>query len=297
MGSYYGTCGVTNLPIEDGDEVVLFVLENALAVSLPDCNMCYCDTLYYPVSPPIRATYEDYGDFAPQGNEGQKNAEIFLKDLERAAPKIGKISWDAFGELLREGATVPGTENSKKGAARVEKQLYLFPVMAAVYEKMTQYAFKNKDFQRRMGFRFDDAMRDASFQRKSLRKIVDPEWDRDNREFAKQCSRMFTRSDVPNISSFEWHAGVAAESFLAKGEETTIEDVSATAKEFLAFKFAMDDLRKSFAPLSGGGSQTLAYDLHAEIGRIAIDKHKKFIEEYGDDKEIEEQANLPRPGM
>ena len=56
MGCWNKTCGLTNLPIKDGDEVYVFILEQS-----PDSNHCYSNHLYSPLIKPFLARYNDYG--------------------------------------------------------------------------------------------------------------------------------------------------------------------------------------------------------------------------------------------
>ncbi len=56
MGSWNGTCGLSGLPIIEGEEIYVFPIEEAYRDSF-----CYATALYKPVIVPFRAKYNDYG--------------------------------------------------------------------------------------------------------------------------------------------------------------------------------------------------------------------------------------------
>lgn len=61
MGSWNGTCGVSQLPIVECDKVALFLLKKNKYRAI-DFNGCvYSDDLYQPVSTVIFGEYDDYG--------------------------------------------------------------------------------------------------------------------------------------------------------------------------------------------------------------------------------------------
>lgn len=59
MGCWFETCGISNLPIKDGQEVVVFVLTRN--DSAYEKVFCYSNTLYSVLPIPFYAKYDDYG--------------------------------------------------------------------------------------------------------------------------------------------------------------------------------------------------------------------------------------------
>jgi hypothetical protein len=57
MGSWYKTCGLSNLPILENEQTYVFVLEQ----NTDKVNHCYSTHLYRPVLLPFESTYNDYG--------------------------------------------------------------------------------------------------------------------------------------------------------------------------------------------------------------------------------------------
>lgn len=63
MGSWYETCGVSNLPIMDDDEVVLFILEKTnISRGFKINSFMKTTDLYDPICLPIFGKYTGYGD-------------------------------------------------------------------------------------------------------------------------------------------------------------------------------------------------------------------------------------------
>lgn len=65
MGSWNGTCGLTNLPILYGEDVYVFpIVENQ------GSSFCHSNALYRPTAIPFRAVYNDYGGCADSHGAG-----------------------------------------------------------------------------------------------------------------------------------------------------------------------------------------------------------------------------------
>jgi hypothetical protein len=65
MGSWNKTCGLSNLPIMEGEDTYVFVLERKQKLDSP----CYATHLYRPLLLPFISTYNDYG-----GGENSRGA-------------------------------------------------------------------------------------------------------------------------------------------------------------------------------------------------------------------------------
>lgn len=94
--SWHGTCGITKLPIKDGENVYLFLLEK----QNNDNNgggVTYHDKMYKPIMIPIQGTYNDYGrienikdiqnlifeHIKPILEHEELDIEAFIKNVER----------------------------------------------------------------------------------------------------------------------------------------------------------------------------------------------------------------------
>jgi len=102
MGCWNGTCGLTNLPIHDGEEMYVFpVLENDLSSYR---SHCYSSALYKPMLTPFVSVYNDYG-------AGEKSSGIALDIIMESIQEnlveleIGKNTYHDIA-VKKEGFTV-----------------------------------------------------------------------------------------------------------------------------------------------------------------------------------------------
>ena len=77
MGSWKETCMMSNLPINLGDDVAVFVLRPSYNYT-KEGRLCYHDDRYVPLGFPIKAKYNDYGYAEDFTNEDMHEA-IFTK--------------------------------------------------------------------------------------------------------------------------------------------------------------------------------------------------------------------------
>ena len=82
MGSWNGTCGVSQLPIISGDKVRLFILiPNQIdGIKEEPNSFVYSTDLFKPIGLPIRASYSDYG--AVEDIEEDFNTKIIFNELK-----------------------------------------------------------------------------------------------------------------------------------------------------------------------------------------------------------------------
>ncbi|MEX3713473.1 hypothetical protein ABFV99_13810 [Cytobacillus horneckiae] len=75
MGCWNATCGISNLPIFYGDEVVMYIIERNQIAEGNGLGFSYPYEMYEPIAPPIYGRYNDYG-----GIEDIKNNEDTIFD-------------------------------------------------------------------------------------------------------------------------------------------------------------------------------------------------------------------------
>jgi hypothetical protein len=112
MGSWSGTCAVTNLSIEVGDPVVIFLLANVDDREHNDNGFCYVDDIWCPIGLPIYGKYADYGEMEPDPD--QPNLDHLIKLLrEHALPMENSVryggpadpaglDWDSIQDAIHE---------------------------------------------------------------------------------------------------------------------------------------------------------------------------------------------------
>lgn len=109
MGSWYKTCGLSNLPILDGEQVYVFPIVQNLDIT----ERCYSTAFWSPVMIPFLSEYNDYG----VGTNSHQNIEYTLKgireymiEMEQGENKYhdievkkDKLDEELFFESVREG--------------------------------------------------------------------------------------------------------------------------------------------------------------------------------------------------
>lgn len=76
MGCWNGTCGLSNLPIKNGEEIVLFIVKEKNLLNCNGGGYCYPTDLFEPISLPIVGEYDDYGAI-----ENIKNEDLILPKI------------------------------------------------------------------------------------------------------------------------------------------------------------------------------------------------------------------------
>src|SRR5579885_552791 len=104
MGCWCETCGVTQLPINAGDKVRVFVMISQDSYAFDDGGFggggtCYTTDRWAPIGPPIRGEYDDYGGVE---NIVMDDAAKIVEERLRAGwvPLTSKHEWDKIPDKL-----------------------------------------------------------------------------------------------------------------------------------------------------------------------------------------------------
>jgi hypothetical protein len=138
MGSWYKTCGLSNLPILTGDRTYVFVMEQ----NSSEDNHCYSSHLYRPVLLSFESTYADYGAGESSSGIGLDLIMSGIKDRMIEIPQgenkyhdipVTKEAFDEelFFESIREGRLKVKSYN---GENRVEFTMLRKDVVDAILE-------------------------------------------------------------------------------------------------------------------------------------------------------------------
>lgn len=79
MSKINATCGLTNLPIRENDDIVVILLKEKSLGELRGGQFCYTDDLFTPISAPIFAKYDGYGSIK---DVDFKYSSLVLKQLK-----------------------------------------------------------------------------------------------------------------------------------------------------------------------------------------------------------------------
>ena len=117
MGCYNGTCGISQLPITEGEDVVLFILKKNKDIN--GFGICYSDDAYMPIDIQIFSQYDDYGFICDL--EKNDTNDCILEILNRRFKKEGivcEINYKNFKE------TIINLDEKKFGFMIVHRSIY-----------------------------------------------------------------------------------------------------------------------------------------------------------------------------
>ncbi|MCA3264521.1 MAG: hypothetical protein ING19_00510 [Azospirillum sp.] len=320
MGSYHYTCGITNLPILEGDPVVLFpVQQTKRSVSALPTN---AGRDYVPIFSAIGATYADYGMF----DSDHPAASRFVEAVNTAHRGTRKFDWRSLQKATfkdgEDGLLLPFTNFDGQRAVRDSSGIAFFAVHKRVYESVCAAAIANDDvvgFRSSMRFHVNGAAYNLIAERTALRRLKrereaagrTPESgakdfaDESAMNFITRFYRRLLNDSTPFVDAIdvlppEGDAALEyAKAFHRGDAEFDVEAfIDAIPKEILdaaAFHWAMTEMRKTYAPPSGGGSQSFALDLHAAAIEQAKHQLLRIKKSFGEDCEDEAEENPSSP--
>lgn len=149
MGCWCETDGVTQLPINAGNKVMLFVLERQEYYDVEGRGTCYNTEIWRPIGGAIKGKYDDYGCI--EDIVENENTNAVLEELKKGlVPCIEERKAEVLGltEQMQElqGASLQEILNHiERGYVRykntlgTEVQLGLFMVLEEVYKAFTKH--------------------------------------------------------------------------------------------------------------------------------------------------------------
>lgn len=244
MGSWNGTCGITQLPILINDTIrMIAITPYEFKDNTPD-GPSYCYELYQPVCLPVKGEYDDYG-WIDNPQEG-----LGRQILESRLPGI----WD---------------KEPDRRELFEDQGWYYMLVLEDVYQMCLEVA----------GPVYRDMLDRLRSAQEGARQITDEMVGDDEMiERARQAILV-----VPLLSyfrGFEKGLDDIIKSGLLRATDSDLEEIA----EFRAFMGAMTMLRKQFAPQSGQGSQAQKHGPYLAImevqQRIIERREAEWEEEY-----------------
>ena len=284
MGSWNGTCGISNLPILHGEEIVLFIIKKNQHARNGEGGYVYCNDQYEPFTFPIHGHYNDYGGIEAVS----KNGEIAFKHfIDKMIPAIGDKKGQApsdIEELVND--YIERGEYENIGFMMVRKDIWDAmindPGMKVEYEKTKQAA---QSFIDSFKVKWNDL------------KTEYPE-DEDINEFNTATYRLlnpFSFSSQYGRNNFlDWIDNYTYglnrfKGFLTKLPFQQNDDMKIALVDLITMTRILSDLRKGWMIQAGAGSQNEDVDLHKALA-IAVLKstvrseHKHLMYELSDDE-------------
>lgn len=273
MGCWNGTCGVSQLPIKWGDEIVLFILFNRHPLgNIVSGGYCYSDTIFHPISAPIFGKYNDYGSIedAEQNdvvlnhfNSQIKDGVFVLTDVEeckehnRYNEETGFPSLDDLIDVIERGYL------EDIGFMMVHKQLYINMI-----EEMKSRKFYDKDYglEQMMDRKINEYFKELKSEDEFKRMI-----------YFLSSRNDFTRYFIEHKMKYLVDA---------MDENAYIIQLM---KDLYVFNTALCYSRIAWMVQTGAGSQSQESKIHAIIGQFMVDYEKKCKKEYEENNEYDEQ--------
>lgn len=253
MGSWNGTCGLSQLPIVNGDKVALFILrQNEYCRDLGG-GFSYSDELWRPICPPVFGNYSDYGlidkikdsnntilSYMKSEHVDINNKELVLNDLDKFLKHIERNEVPKFGFMMvHMGLYEEVTENIKKDTRFYSNGHRLGCYVEGDIIKLLDYMKSNNIDT------FDNSFTTHEILSNKFKQITD--------RYLRYFRNYRLYEDNPRLLS--------------------------EMLDFLMFKEAMEVSRKTWMPQAGSGSQDAEFEIAEIIGKFAGSKKATFYED------------------
>lgn len=258
MGCWNGTCGLTQLPINCGNKVIVFPLKQTSYEDLSSVGgaLYYSNDIFTPISIPVIGEYNDYGALE-NIEDGEKVYEYFVSLIDD-----GKLTMD-----LKETARPSNIEELitaiKRGAIKgisfmmVHYEAYI-RVMEEAYDRVyygENFGFKTKWME--LGRKYIEDVRQA---------------DNDLLIRIELMGNRFA-SAVRGIRRPEMRW------FLDKLVEAHDEKLLESLVDLIAFEMVMGFSRKLWIPQAGGGSQCEERTYHKVLAEFVIEHEAAVLKQ------------------
>lgn len=278
MGSWYGTCGVTQLPLVGEEIVCLPIVQRKTTYSGSD--FCYNNEVWEPCGIPIFGTYDDYGQIAPDDDQGPVhlfNSGLLGSNLV-VYPGDGRIeqvdadfirSIDGFQEAIHEGhlhVKGHGYEDMKQIDKAVGRMFILRRVWDALVNEYPEPNYRGVTHDKKLflGMISAEVVTNSKMSTWSSQSIFDNSHSSMNSEIVDALH--------------EHYKGTLVDGQIDPCIELLMEQMA----EMLVFNTAMENMRKHYAPQCGAGSQDREYKPYIIMMKAMLQVMKENDEQYGE---------------
>jgi len=292
MGSWCATCGISRMPIREGQEVkgLLIVKKNDQTGS-----SCYIDDWWKPIGLPIDIKYADYGNFELVNPDDSNAARLleYLKDnaipMEQGDNKYhdlpvvpSEFTWEKVNDIIHEERLM------LKNYSKIKQYVAWFPIHPIVYEALVRpfYAW---------GIQDAEHLRTTESTMENIRgafNYTETESESNIKDSVEDKAKHAVVSDMLKDMNLRNELDKVFGSFSGM-EHFIVEDDDHSIKvgaELVHMKGSMNRLRIPFNPVTGLGGQSDVedYDTHKALceaitkqGQFYIDYYKEL---WGDDE-------------
>jgi hypothetical protein len=280
VGCWNGTCGISNLPIHAGDEVVALLIE--VLKQEPEDQMegqsgtCYASDFAFPITAPFEAIYNDYGGL-------EEIKETALTDLIKTRFEAECLE-TFINDVVERDECIKANGNA----------VGLWMVHRSIWNTLTKSGFKS-------GWGDEDLYNEA---------LVDfPKWYeslqnalKDNErtwfwEIGSNREHPFTNCISPDFSDGIYIKNALRpvmdlmKSYAKEGlshDDPKVQVLVQPLVELRVMRATMGSLRKIWFPQSGKGAQNSSYGWHKALwdaSKAVVDQRSAHNKEYNDAEE------------
>lgn len=237
MGSWLGTCGITQVPIYSGDDVVLIFLVSTTDNERCGGHLIYSNSFWTPISIQFYGKYDGYGGIIEKNWHTDFFIETLSKNIIHKDNKSYELSFNTLFELIKnDNAFLTGLRLStfEKGKHPIGYMVVLRSVFEIMCQKTT--GFWQRDIN----------------QISSLIKTID----------GKRLVDNFIENPLI-IQDFSHYFDL-----LREDSDTT--EILLEMSKFCIFCINLQECRKVWLPQIGAGSQNENFELHKKLLHNAL---------------------------
>lgn len=299
MGCWCETCGVTQLPINAGDKVRVFVMtsEENYAFSKGGAGgggTCYANDRWAPIGPPVQGEYDDYGGV--ENIVDDDAARMVESTIAKGwVPLTSEHEWDKIPDKLGLSDYLGYIERDRgkfKPENRKEQHLGLMFVLEDVYQAMANFdSIEAHHYYEERTYEYMSMSKGLTID---LKKWYEGQVRMAEFREAKETAHLYElMADMDNGRIFSSYRDDGLKPFkkLLQGfavdktpfEDKRVQKAIQACLEMLRFQISMTRARKQWMPQSGKGAQQNDLDIYQAINEASAKVISKREAEYDAD--------------
>lgn len=272
MGSWHETCGITQLPIQEGEDVALFILEEYKGYVSEKNGFTASHHLYNPIGPPVFGRYNEYGTIDNISDDGNLIYKHMIKKLKTEYELI-EIGANKTIVLSNETRDINSINEIVKLLERglikgikfmlVHMELYdelVYKIGEQKIVELSEFIYTSENINRK----------NTKFRDKIMGDIQDYE----NIVKSNKNLPMFILEDQLIENYYFKYTNDYLNYY--RNEQLFKESFKKRMCKFIIFDYIMNSARKLWVPQSGAGSQTLAFDISGIIADCTLSHIREY---------------------
>lgn len=329
MGSWNGTCGLSQLPIKEGDKIVLFPLLKNKYADNGGAGFTYNYNQYAPISIPVFGEYNDYGGIQKITKNGEFLFSLFQ---EAVSGEEGQLLALNSKEVERQEAINSTFTRTPKDLEELIDVYLREPVYAGVgymlvleevYQKTLEEVASRINYRSKIAMRshFTEAAKQFLTEVNEILKTPLETLHEEQKKLREtkedDSDEYYERWDAIR-NQISIHYGIYKDAFsqnvfvdyfsdlgksnymfkklllqqLVKASKEQQDVLLSDYVDFILFDIVMDLTRKLWTPQGGAGSQGAELYLHKLIAESAIKREQREIELWFEENVAEEEEDI-----